>query len=82
MGSLLRGIRLRNCLWLLFGGGFLAFGLYNVHALSGVTEGGLLGLSLSYIPLRRILYSLITVLLSGRLVGIVERFPIKKKRAP
>ena len=46
MGSLFRGIRLKNCLWLLFGGGFLAFGLYNVHALSGVTEGGLLGLNL------------------------------------
>lgn len=44
--SLFRGIRLKNCLWLLFGGAFLAFGLYNVHALSGVTEGGLLGLNL------------------------------------
>lgn len=206
MGSLFRGIRLKNCLWLLFGGGFLAFGLYNVHALSGVTEGGLLGLnlllehwfsispavtnfvlsavcyligwkllgrefiiysavaaggfsaaykifelfdplwpqlydlpllaallgavfvgvgtgicvrnggalcgddalamcisrklnikiewiylvsdlmvlglSLTYIPLRRIIYSLITVLISGRLIGIVERFQLKKKRAP
>ena len=46
MGGVLRGIRLKNCLWLLFGGVFLAFGLYNVHALSGVTEGGLLGLNL------------------------------------
>lgn len=46
MGGLFRGIRLKNCLWLLFGGVFLAFGLYNVHALSGVTEGGLLGLNL------------------------------------
>ncbi|MDY4634759.1 MAG: YitT family protein [Candidatus Limivicinus sp.] len=28
------------------GSGILAFGLYNVHALSGVTEGGVLGLTL------------------------------------
>ena len=28
------------------GSAFLAFGLYNVHALSGVTEGGVLGLTL------------------------------------
>ena len=30
----------------LFGSAFLAFGLYNVHSLSGVTEGGVLGLTL------------------------------------
>jgi len=30
----------------IFGSAFLAFGLYNVHALSGVTEGGVLGLTL------------------------------------
>lgn len=30
----------------LLGGGILAFGLYNVHSLSGVTEGGALGLTL------------------------------------
>lgn len=46
MGSLFQGIKLKNCLFLLFGGVFLAFGLYHVHALSGVTEGGLLGLNL------------------------------------
>lgn len=28
------------------GGAILAFGLYNVHALSGVTEGGILGMTL------------------------------------
>ena len=33
--------------WLnLIGGAILAFGLYNVHSLSGVTEGGVLGLTL------------------------------------
>lgn len=30
----------------LLGSGILAFGLYNVHALSGVTEGGVLGMTL------------------------------------
>lgn len=30
----------------LLGGGILAFGLYNVHSVSGVTEGGTLGLTL------------------------------------
>jgi len=29
-----------------FGGGLLAVGLYNVHALAGVTEGGILGMTL------------------------------------
>lgn len=30
----------------IIGSGILAFGLYNIHALSGVTEGGILGLTL------------------------------------
>lgn len=33
-----------------------------------------LGLSVSYIPLKRIGYSLITVILSGQIIGIVQRF--------
>lgn len=36
----------KEWLGLIFGGVFLAFGLYHVHSLSGVTEGGLLGLNL------------------------------------
>ena len=39
----------------------------------------ILSLSLSYIPLRRILYSLVTVMLSSKLVGIVQRFQFPKK---
>ena len=35
-----------NIAWNLLGSAILAFGLYNVHALSGVTEGGILGLTL------------------------------------
>lgn len=37
---------MKKWLGLVFGGAFLAFGLYHVHSLSGVTEGGLLGLNL------------------------------------
>lgn len=36
----------QNCAVNLFGSAFLAFGLYHVHAFSGVTEGGQLGLTL------------------------------------
>ena len=39
-------LRIRNVLLSILGGGVLAFGLYNVHSLSGVTEGGALGLTL------------------------------------
>ncbi|MBQ2733019.1 MAG: YitT family protein [Clostridia bacterium] len=40
------GISLPRCLIIVLCGAFLAFGLYNVHSLSGVTEGGMLGLNL------------------------------------
>ena len=39
-----------------------------------------LGLSLTYIPVRRILYSLLTVILSGQIVGLLQK-PLPKKRA-
>ena len=38
-----------------------------------------LSLSLSYIPLGRILYSLLTVMISSKIVGLVQRFSIPKK---
>ena len=38
-------------------------------------------LSLSYIPLRRIVYSLLTVILSGQIIGIIQKVHIRKKRA-
>lgn len=41
-----------------------------------------LGLSLSYIPVRRIAYSLLTVVLSGQMIGLVQRMPtgnVRKK---
>lgn len=36
----------RKCVLALLGSAILAFGLYNIHALSGVTEGGVLGMTL------------------------------------
>lgn len=42
----LKQVRMKNCITILIGSMILAFGLYNVHSLSGVTEGGVLGLIL------------------------------------
>ena len=39
-------MHIRKGLLSVIGGGVLAFGLYNIHSLSGVTEGGALGLTL------------------------------------
>ena len=39
-------IKPKRCVLALLGSAILAFGLYNVHALSGVTEGGVLGMTL------------------------------------
>lgn len=36
----------QNCIFAVLGSAILAFGLYNVHSFSGVTEGGVLGLTL------------------------------------
>lgn len=44
--AFLSEIRLKNCAVIFAGSAILAFGLYNVHAVSGVTEGGVLGLTL------------------------------------
>lgn len=41
-----KNIKIKNCIVLVLSSAFLAFGLYNVHSLSGVTEGGALGLNL------------------------------------
>ena len=39
-------VNVKYCIIALFSSALLAFGLYNVHAVSGVTEGGGLGLTL------------------------------------
>ena len=36
----------KRCITALIGSAILSFGLYNVHSMSGVTEGGVLGLTL------------------------------------
>lgn len=36
----------KSCIVALIGSAILAFGLYNIHSISGVTEGGVLGLTL------------------------------------
>lgn len=46
-------------------------GIQWVYLASDLT---VLALSLSYIPLERILYSLLTVVISGQLVGIIQKF--------
>ena len=43
-------IKPKKCALALLGSAILAFGLYNVHALSGVTEGGVLGMTLVLHP--------------------------------
>lgn len=44
-----------------------------------VSDLTVLGLSLSYIPFRRIIYSLITVILSGRIIGWIQKINAKKR---
>lgn len=41
-----RDIKIKYCIIAIFSSAFLAFGLYNVHSLAGVTEGGVVGLNL------------------------------------
>lgn len=43
-----KDIRLKNCIVSAIGGIILAFGIYNIHSVSGVTEGGTLGLTLLF----------------------------------
>lgn len=44
-----------------------------------VSDLTVLGLSLSYIPLGRIAYSLLTVILSGQIIGWIQKVPAKGK---
>ena len=44
-----------------------------------VSDLTVLGLSLSYIPMRRIVYSLITVILSGQIIGWIQKIHAKKR---
>ena len=44
--GIFRDVKPKNCLIAFFSSAFLAFGLCHVHSMSGVTEGGVLGLTL------------------------------------
>ena len=44
-----------------------------------VSDLTVLGLSLSYIPFRRIIYSLITVILSGQIIGWIQKIKGKER---
>ena len=39
-------LNIQNCLLAFFASGFQAFGIYNIHAVADVTEGGVLGATL------------------------------------
>ena len=41
-------VKAKSCIIILFSCVFMAFGIYNVHSLSGVTEGGVLGATLLF----------------------------------
>lgn len=47
-----------------------------------ISDLSVLLLSLSYIPLGRIVYSLITVILSGQIIGWIQRIPHRKEATP
>lgn len=47
-----------------------------IYLISDLT---VLGLSLSYIPLQKILYSLLTVVLSGQIIGMIQKIKIKER---
>lgn len=42
----MHNIQRKNCLIAFLAAGFQAFGMYNIHAVAGVTEGGVLGATL------------------------------------
>lgn len=60
----------------------------SVHALTGISvekiylisDLTVLTLSLSYIPLRRIGYSLLTVILSGQIIGWIQKISFQEKK--
>lgn len=54
-----------NCILSFFSAAFLAFGMYNVHSISGVTEGGVLGAVLLFQHWLGISPALSSLLLNG-----------------
>ena len=52
------------------------FDIQWIYLISDLT---VLGLSLSYIPLKKIGYSLLTVILSGQIIGWIQKINVKKR---
>ena len=50
----------------------------NIEWVYLITDLAVLALSLTYIPPQKIFYSLITVVISGQIVGIIQRIKLKK----
>ena len=46
-----------------------------------ITDLSVLALSMTYIPLRRIGYSLLTVTLSGQIIGWIQRMRFRQKKS-
>lgn len=44
-----------------------------------ISDLAVLALSLSYIPLRRMGYSLLTVILSGQIIGLIQKIPVGRE---
>ena len=44
-----------------------------------ISDLAVLLLSLSYIPARRIVYSLLTAILSGQIIGLIQKIKLPKK---
>ena len=61
----MKSIRSANIIFLILGGAILAFGLYNVHSFSGVTEGGTLGLTLLFMRWFSVSPAISSVVLNG-----------------
>lgn len=53
-----------------------------IEAMYLISDLTVLALSLTYIPLHRISYSLLTVILSGQVIGIVAKLPLARPRKP
>lgn len=70
--SLFNDIKLKNCLFIILGVVILSFGMYNIHSISNVTEGGTLGLTLLFENLFNISPSLTSFILNAicYLIGI------------
>ena len=51
--------------------------IQRIYLISDLT---VLLLSLTYIPFRKIIYSLITVILSGQIIGLIQNIPAKERK--